>query len=67
MSVSDYLIERVAVSLNKEHPNLLYLADARLVARTALETLDALDRPAGSGIAGIGGGSALQGDDGARS
>jgi aryl-alcohol dehydrogenase-like predicted oxidoreductase len=67
MSVSDYLVERVAVSLNKEHPNLLYLADARLVARTALETLDALDRPVGSGIAGIGGCSVLQGDDGAKS
>jgi hypothetical protein len=33
------IIERVAAALAGEHPNLLYLADAQLVARTAIAAL----------------------------
>jgi hypothetical protein len=53
MSISDYLIERPAVAMHRDHPDLLYLADARLVARTVAEEL----RRAAP---------ALQGDDGER-
>jgi hypothetical protein len=54
LDISEQMIERLAEAMHRDHPNLLYLADARLVARTVAEEL----RQAGA---------ALQGDDGAKS
>jgi hypothetical protein len=53
MELSDALIERLAEAMHRDHPDLLYLADARLVARTVAEEL----RQAAP---------ALQGEDGER-
>ena len=53
MELSGALIERLAVAMHREHPNLLYLADARLVAQTVAEELRQ--------VAPV-----VQGDDGGR-
>jgi hypothetical protein len=54
LDISEQMIERLAEAMHRDHPNLLYLADARLVARTVADELRACA-------------PALQGDDGARS
>jgi hypothetical protein len=53
LAISEQMIERLAAAMHRDHPNLLYLADARLVARTVAGEL----RQAGA---------ALQGEDGTR-
>jgi hypothetical protein len=62
MELSDALIERLAEAMHRGHPNLLYLADARLVARTVAEELRQVCPEPGRRAA-----PALQGEDGARS
>jgi hypothetical protein len=46
MEIPDGAMELLAQAMHKEHPNLLYLADARLVAVTVAETLRALPEKA---------------------
>jgi hypothetical protein len=68
MEISDELIERLAVAMHRDHPDLLYLADARLVAATVAEELRLVARLVAEIVTDelSQGQAALQGEDGTR-